>query len=379
MSFVALVVGIGLVVFVLYDGFEAMVLPRRVTRRLRPSRLFYRGSWGVCRIVARLLPAGKPRDNFLSVFGPLSLLALFATWVFTLIVGFALIQWGAQAELTGTDGIQGFAAYWYLSGETFFTLGYGDVTPTRILGRAITVLEAGIGFGFMAVIIGYLPTLYQAFSRREQSIALLDARAGSPPTAFECLRRLAESEQLLAIGPHLEEWERWAADLLESHLSFPVLSYYRSQHDNQSWLAALAATLDTSAALLAMGDQRLKHSAQLTFAMARHVAVDLSLVFWQPPSPPARERLTPDECRRLSEVLGIPPEKREGSAATHLAELRGLYEPFLASLARYFLLTLPRFVPDKPTVDNWQTSAWTKRTPGIGGLPMAGPEDQHFD
>ena len=111
----------------------------------------------------------------------------------------------------------------------------------------LTVIEAGMGFGFMAVIIGYLPVLYQAFSRREVGISLLDARAGSPPSAGQLMLRLVRTDRAAGATPLLAEWERWAAELLESHLSFAVLSSYRSQHDNQSWLAALTVALDACA------------------------------------------------------------------------------------------------------------------------------------
>src|SRR5207248_7814739 len=116
-----------------------------------------------------------------------------------------------------------FATYLYFSGTTFFTLGYGDVVPTGTWGRLLSVVEAGIGFGFLAVVISYLPVLYQAFSRREIAISLLDARAGSPPSAGEFLRRLAAAGGAAGAGPLLAEWERWAAELRESHLSFPML------------------------------------------------------------------------------------------------------------------------------------------------------------
>src|SRR5207248_1750142 len=144
-----------------------------------------------------------------------------------------------------------FTAYVYFSGTTFFTLGYGDLVPTGAWGRALSVAEAGIGFGFLATIISYLPVLYQTFSRREITISLLDARAGSPPTAGEFLRRLADAKAVAGTGVLLADWERWAAELLESHLSYPVLSYYRSQHDNQSWVATLTMILDTSALVIA--------------------------------------------------------------------------------------------------------------------------------
>jgi len=382
MSLILIPIGLFLIGVALYDGFESMVLPRRITRALRPARIYYRVAWNVWAVLLTRVPA-KQRNNFLGVFGPLSLLGLFATWVLSLIIGFALVQRALSPKLAGGDEGHGFLDYLYLSGETFFTLGYGDVTPAQSIGRAFAVIEAGTGFGFMAVIIGYLPVLYQAFSARERTIALLDARAGSPPTASECLKRLAQNEQLANLDRHLDEWERWAADLLESHLSFPVLSYYRSQHDNQSWLAALAVVLDTSAVLLAIGDRKSKFGAQMTYAMGRHVSVDLSLVFGLPPSPADAERVTTEELNPLLELLVPASTAAERSAMqTRLAELRSFYEPFLVSLSKQFLLPLPRFVPGKATVDNWQTSAWTRRAPGIGKLAdfdeNASKEDQRF-
>jgi len=231
------------------------------------------------------------------------------------------------------------------------------------------------------VIIGYLPVLYQAFSRREGTISLLDARAGSPPTVGQLLLRLANARSVAAVDPFLAEWERWAAELLESHLSFPVLSYYRSQHDNQSWVAALTVILDACTFVLAGVKGADLFQAQLTFAMARHAAVDLALVFRTPPLPPDPERLPAERLAQLRQLLreaGL--EVRDGPAVDKkLAELRGMYEPFVNALARRFLFALPPVLPERATVDNWQTSAWTRRTAGIGGLRAAEAGDDHFD
>lgn len=370
-----------LICLVLWEGFEVMVLPRRVTRPYRFTRFFYRGSWIFWRVVARRLPAGKRRQSFLGVYGPLSLLALFSSWVTGLIIGFALLHWSLGTALS-PDWAPDFINYLYLNGVTFLPLGYGDVTPADSLGRFLAVVESGIGFGFVAVIIGYLPVLYQAFSRREVTISLLDARAGSPPSAAQILVRLGQAYDAgAAADPFLAEWERWAAEVLESHLSFPVLSYYRSQHDNQSWLAALTAVLDTCALLIAGAKEVCSYQAQLTFAMARHVAVDLALVFRTPPRTPQPDRLTADQWLGLRGVLreaGVP--LNEGTAAERkLAELRGMYEPFVSGLGEFFLFALPPIFPEKPAVDNWQTSAWMRRTPGIGKLPVGKPGDEHFD
>lgn len=381
MAWLGMLAAVALIALVLLDAFEALVLPRSVRHALRLARLFYRTSWAVWGRVARTLPAGRWRQGFLSVFGPLSLFVLLAIWAAGLITGFALLHWSLDNALTfprPEDG--GFGTFMYFSGTTFFTLGYGDVVPTGALGRALSVVEAGLGFGFLAVVIGYLPVLHQAFSRREIIISLLDARAGSPPTAGELLRRMAEAHGLAGLGPLLADWERWSAEVLESHLSFPVLSFYRSQHDNQSWLAALTTILDTSAVLIAGADGPDSHQARLTFAMARHTSVDLGLVFQRPPLAPPQDRLPAEELLRLHEsVCRAGLKLREAPAfGTALAELRGLYEPFLNTLAAHFQYAMPPFLPSKPPVDNWQTSAWMRRSPGLGGLSAAAAQDEHF-
>jgi hypothetical protein len=381
MGTVFALISLVLLVFILWDSFEAMIFPRRVTRTIRPTRFFYQMTWMLWSFVARRMNPGRRRETFLSIFGPLSLLALFATWVSCLIFCFALLHWSLATPMHTPDEPTDFATYWYLSGTTFFTLGFGDVTPVGTMGRFLAILESGLGFGFMAVIIGYLPVLFQAFSRRETTISLLDARAGSPPSASQLLLRLAQARQLAAVGPYLEDWERWAAELLESHLSFPVLSFYRSQHDNQSWLSALTAILDTCALLLSSVKSKHAYQAQLTFAMARHAAVDLALVFKTSPRAPHPDRLSAERCLLLKEKLRVDGlELAEGeTASTHMAELRAMYEPFVNALAEYLLLALPPILPEKSTVDNWQTTAWARRAPGIGRLTLPSETDEHFD
>ena len=387
----ALVVAPLLILATLLDGFETILLPRRINRRFRYSRLYYRGVWAVWRRAAAALPAGRAREAALGAFGPLSMLGLFSSWVASLIAAFGLLHWALAADpLRGPT--PGLPTDLYFSGTTFFTLGLGDVTPVSAASRVLTVVEAGLGFGFLAVIIGYLPVLYQAFSRREVTISLMDARAGSPPAGGEALVRLArhgspDAVDAVALDAMLREWEQWAAELLESHISFPVLAYYRSQHANQSWLSALATMLDACGLLLtayppAAGPS---HQARLTFAMARHAAVDLTLVFGVRPRPPAADRLPPAARRALHGSL-----RRDDTAATdaatdaaadaRLADVRGMYEPFLEALATHFLLSLPPVAAGGgTTADNWQRSASMPRTPGIGQLPAPRGGRSHFD
>jgi len=381
MSFLAAPVSVALIAWVLVDAFEAMLLPRRITHQFRFARLFYVYSWKPWAAVARRMRPGKWRNSFLSAFGPLSVLLLITAWAVGQIFGFALFHWSLGTKLHSPSEEAIFTGYLYFSGVTFFTLGFGDLTPVGPLGRFVTVAEAGIGFAFLAVVISYLPVLYQAFSQREVTISLLDARAGSPPTAAQLLIRLARRRNFAVLDRFFEEWERWAAQVLESHVSFPVLSYYRSQHDNQSWLAALTAIMDTATLVIAGAKSIDPFQAELTFATARHTVVDLAQVYHVPPVRPEPDRLSDDQRRRLrAELTAAGIDLREGEAVDQkLAELRGMYEPFVTALANHFLLALPPLLSDSTKPDNWQTSAWMRRTSGIGGLSLPDPGDDHRD
>ncbi len=383
MPWIGVLVGVTLIVVVLIDGFETMILPRRVTRVWRPVRTFYINAWKLWQVCARRMTVVKRREYFLSLFGPLSILTVIALWVTMLILAFALVHWSLETPLVHPEGTDksSFFTYFYLSGVTFFTLGFGDVTGREMLGRLLTVIEAGMGFGFLAVVIGYVPVLYAAFSRREVPIALLDARAGSPPTAAEMLLRLASTKNLESLSSYLAEWERWSGELLESHISFPSLCYYRSQHDNQSWLAAITAIMDTCALLIAGAAQNCSYQARLTFAMSRHALVDLCMVFNRPPIAPTPDRLPAEMLLKLRHQLegaGLSFPK-EATFEQRLTELRAMYEPFANALSELFLYKLPPILSDKPVIDNWQTSAWMRRVAGIAKLAALDANDEHVE
>src|SRR5256884_5458720 len=275
MRIFAVIAGIAIVAGILLDAFETIVLPRRITRTFRLTSWFYRNTWVPWARGARRIKSPARREAVLGYFGPSSLILLLILWAFGLIFGFALLQYGAGEHLQLSNDRVTFGALMYHSGETFFTLGYGDITPISPLARALAVLEAGMGFAFLGVVIGYLPVVYSAFSTREIEISLLDARAGSPPTAAEFLGRLGCCPEQSVLDDIFRDWERWCADLLSTHISYPVLLFFRSQHGNQSWLSALTAMLDvTSLVMTGVGDIH-SDQAKLTFAVARHAVVDL--------------------------------------------------------------------------------------------------------
>jgi len=376
----AFVAGVIIFAIVLWDAFEAIILPRRVTRRFRLTRFFFRTSWFLWRRSVSLISSRKSREALMGFYGPLSLLVLVAVWAIGLVFSFGLMQYGAGSAVVVSGGQPGWLTDFYLSGTTFFTLGLGDVVPRSQLARALVVAEAGFGFGFLAAVIGYLPFIYGSFSKREVNISLLDSRAGTPPTAGELLRRHSYTNGKEALHALLQDWERWCAELLESHLSYPVLAYFRSQHDNQSWVASLTSILDTCALVMVGIDGACERQAELTFAIARHAVVDLSQVFGTAPTELAIDRLPAADLLQIRDTLaGHGMKLHDGTEADQkLAGLRKMYEPYAFALASYLGHALPPWMPVKKGKDNWQTSGWT-RTPDVVERETAAAHlDEHF-
>jgi ion channel len=374
------IAGIISILAILLDAFETVVLPRRVQRSFRITSWFYRRTWIPWRKLASRIQSQSRRENFLGYFGPLSLIFLLILWAAGLIFGFALLQYGAGEHVRLSGEPVTFGLLVYHSGETFFTLGYGDVVPSSGVARALAVIESGLGFGFLGVVIGYLPTIYLSFSRREIEISLLDARAGSPPTAAELLARFGNCPQQTVLDQIFKDWEHWAAEVLESHLSYPALSFFRSQHNNQSWLGALMTILDGSALVMAGVDGLRDEQAKITFAMARHAVVDLAQVVNARYNPGPSERLPPEELNRLRQSLAERGVKlRDGAEfEAKLTNLRSLYEPYAMAIALNLSITLPPWIHAEKRKDNWQAGPWDR---AIQARSLAGRVqrmDDHF-
>jgi len=360
MQILAGLVGLLLVGGVLRDAFETIILPRRVSG-VRLSKIFYRLSWKPWRAVARRMPQGDRRETFLSVYGPLSLLVLLVLWGVLLISGFSVLLWASNF-----DGQLSTLTHIYVSGTTFTTLGIGDFVPHTDLARIVTVIEAGTGFGFLAVVISYLPILYQSFSKRETAISMLDEWAGSPPCAGDLFRRAVQAGATEDLRPLINRWEEWAAELLESHLSYQVLSYFRSQHENQSWLAALTAMMDLASAWLAAKAEGRTWSSRRLYAIGRHALGDLSQVLQAAPRFDAPDRLSEAELSAIYDDL-VRADVGVVDFATfreRLSKLRKGYEPYAYALSKELLMELPPWLPVDGRKDNWETTAWEGSAPG---------------
>src|SRR5580700_4645194 len=391
----AVVAGFVILWAILLDAFETVVLPRRVLRNFKLTAYFYRRTWIPWRRLAGHIRKTSRQQNFLGYFGPLSLILLLIFWAAGLIFGFALLQYGIGGHEQLNREPLTFGRIIYHSGETFFTLGYGDIVPTSGGARLLSVIEAGMGFAFLGVVIGYIPVVYSSFSRREIQISMLDARAGSPPSAAELLLRLAGRSEdpgmdQKVLDDVLRDWERWAAELLESQISYPVLSFFRSQHSNQSWLAALTTMLDVTSLVLTGIEGVHPGQAKLTFAMARHAAVDLAQVVNARHDPTAPERLPDADFETLRATLEAADLRLRSDeyGREKLAKLRSMYEPYVHATGRNLLLTLPAWMHVEKTRENWQAGPWDRVIQARGlailgqkqRIPVAGSVigDDHF-
>jgi hypothetical protein len=340
-------VGLMLLSVALWDAFSTVVLPRTVGVVLRPARVFYHVGWRLWRVVGLWFSTRRTRQSFLTAFGPLSVFLVLGLWAVMILVAFAVLHFGLSTQLNAPESQGGIGVFLYLSGTTFFTLGLGDVAPLNALGRTLVVAEVGTGIIFLAMIIGYLPLLDQAYAQREIGVQLLESRAGSPQSAVRLLRRFGRPESAEVLATVLREAERWAAELSQSHIAHPMLVYYRSQHLDQSWLISLTTLLDSCALLIVSRTGVPSRQARATFRMAARVAADLARILGVAPDREASERLPPGDLPRLRAALEssglILPAETDTEAG--LKELRGCYEPYVLVLSAWLLVPLPEWIP----------------------------------
>jgi len=348
MPLFALLLGAVLVLATLIDAFEVVLLPRPVRRQVRLNRYFFKWTWAGWAACARLWPKGRQREDFIGVYGPLSMVMLFVVWGASLIVGFGMMQWALQ-RFVPDAGSDALVSQIIVSGDAFFTLGYGDNVPHNALARLLVIVEAGIGFGFIALTIGYLPVLYQHFTRRDLQLIEFAARAGSPPTAGALLEWHAQGNSE-ALERWLRSWELWASDLIESQAVYPMLAFYRSQHEGHSWLGSLAVVIDLCTLIVAGADGARndpRPQAAATFSALRRVLDETSDSLRVTPLREVSGRQMDDQALHLltPKMRKILPDWGEDEAARDTVDqLRQTYEPRLEALAAYLMLHLPDWI-----------------------------------
>jgi hypothetical protein len=353
------ILGGGLVAMMLVEIFVTFLLPRRVKRDPKIVRSVFAYAWRPWRRVAGALPA-QAADTMLGIYGPFGVLLNLVLWVAAMMLGYGCLQWAGHSQLAGAHGVD-FGDDLFFSAATMASSGTAGLAAHSAFARVVQVIDAGSGLAVIAIVIAYLPALYQAFSRREATVSQLDARAGSPPSAGRLVLRSAQPGGWAALNGYLGGWETWVAELMETHLAYPVLAYFRSQHVNQNWLSAMCTVLDACSFTVAAAPPGTVDSARFTFAIARHAVVDLSYSFHVAPSAPARDRLPAEELeellRRLREV-GVEPGAGLVTIKQRMVGMRGMYEPYINALAERLELSLPPWLAPESPSDNWRSTEW---------------------
>jgi hypothetical protein len=353
------VLGGVLVALMMVEIFVTFLLPRRIKRDPRIVRSVFAYGWRPWRGVARRLP-DRAADTMLGIYGPLGLLLNLVVWVLGLMIGYACLQWALHSDLHSLRPVS-FGGDLFFSAASLVSSGTGSLSAHNTGARIVQVIDAASGLAVLTIVIGYLPALFQAFSQREATVSQLDARAGSPPTAGRLVTRSAQRGGWQALSNYLREWETWAAELMETHLAYPVLAFFRSQHVNQSWLAALCTVLDSCALAVAAAPVGTVEPARFTFAIARHAVVDMSYTFRVKPASPPTDRLPAEDFEQLLAGLretGVELGAEPAEIHERLMRMRALYEPYVHALAVTLELPLPRWMaPESPT-DNWRTTEW---------------------
>jgi hypothetical protein len=270
-------VGLIIVAVVFYDLFQTVVLPRPAVRKFQMAPRLVRPMWLVWRWVSLRTTRLDRSEARLAAFGPLALLGLFGVWAASLILGYGLIIDGLREEFRPPPA--DFATSIYVSASTLVPLAYGDFVPEGGPARMVIFAESATGVALAALAITLLFSLYESFRAREELVVSLDAMAGAPPSGVHILETVAEHNMRAELNNTFDEWRQWSAMVLESHLAYPLLVYFRSSHDNEAWVNSFGAVMDASVLVMSTVDEESEGPAHLMFTVGVHLVEDMSWVF----------------------------------------------------------------------------------------------------
>lgn len=359
-SYLELSFGAVVVALVLYDIFQSVVVPRWSSRRLRLTPLLLEVFWNFWRRLASRMEHGDAREDFLGMFAPMALMNSLMSWVFMLMFSFGLCFW-ALREQTHPQ-LKSFGEAFYMSGTTLLTIGYGDFSSHGGVSRVVSLAAGAAGLSIFALVISFLFTLYGAVETRETRVLMLDARAGSPPSGVALLQAYVELDLLSTLPTFFEEWEEWSAHLLQSHIAYPILPFFRSSHDSESWIASLGAVLDAATLLISTvksapncGAQPLG-AAKLMVRMGTHTLIDLGHYFGfrfeeateTHPHPGVERAEWEHACRQL-EKAGFTLRDAD-EAWAQFTHFRSPYAPYLNELAKYFAAPPTQWIGDRSNI-----------------------------
>jgi Ion channel len=342
-----IVVGIALVLIVFYDLFQSVVLPRPAINKLATVRYLLRGAWYTWRWVGNRMSSIPRRERWLATYGPIGVLVSFAVWGLALVLGYGLIIDGLREQLRPTPDSLGTSLYF--SATTLVPLSYGDIIPIGIPARLATIFESTTGIIFAALAITLLFSLYEAFQRREELVVTLDALAGAPPSGVQILETAAAHNMRDELIKTFDDWKLWAAAVLESHLAYPSLVFFRSSHDNEAWLNSFGAVMDAAVLVMSTVEDKSEGPAKLMYRVGNHLVEDLSWYFrrWAVPADtPVIERFEFDEAWGRLKKAGYQCNSPE-EAWTKFARFRTNYAAPINGLARALAIIPAQWIGDR--------------------------------
>lgn len=353
--------GILILVATFYDLFQSVVLPRPSVRKVQLARTVVRPLWRVWKWTFNRGTRLDRSEARLAAFAPIALLTLFLLWALALISGYALVIDGLGDQFQ--PNLANVFASFYVSATTLVPLSYGDFVPEQGLARLVIILESASGVVVAALAITLLFELYNSFRNREEAVVALDALAGAPASAVQLLETAADPTMDGALKETFDEWRKWAAMVLESHLAYPLLVYFRSSHDNEAWINSFAAVMDAASLVMSSTEGQPKGAAKLMFTVGNHLVEDLSWVF--------RLEVEPDPIIERSEYNAAIARLKAAGYAAHdgdqawdkFSHFRAKYASALNLMAQYLLAPPAQWVGDRTYLPHRQRPRRGRRQP----------------
>jgi Ion channel len=345
--------GVLLIGLVLWDIFQSVVLPRPSPTRVRIARNLIRASWPVWSWRAQRRSTSIDHEKILGSYAPAIVLLLLVTWMFVMVIGFSFVLFALR---DGISPIPDFGSALYFAGTSVLTIGFGDITATHGLARGVSVIAGGLGLGIVALGITYLFSLYGSFQRREILVVRLEARAGAPPSGIALLETYGDVTMRPGLAPFFVEWEAWAAEVLDTHVAYPILPYFRSSHDDVSWVSALGAVLDAAALTLTTIEGGPLGEARMAHRVGSHFVEDLANFFGWPSTPLALvERSEFNVARERLAASGWSLTDAD-QAWEAFVSLRAGYAFRLNQMALYWVTPPAEWIGDRGAVRHSPTS-----------------------
>ncbi len=350
-NILSMAAGFALVVLTLGDIFQVVVVPRSTGRRYRISFYVWRSVWRIWPAVGwRIYAADSDkREEFLAIFAPFMLIALLGIWAALLVLGFALLVWGLRAGLTPAHA--SFEDVLYFAGTSLLTIGFGDIVGRTAGPRLVSVLAGLAGLSMLSLTTAYLFAIFGSFQQRETFVVTVAARAGAPPSGVNLLAIAGYSMTRDDLPRLMIDAQRWAAQVMESHLAYPVLAFFRSSHDDQSWIGTLGTLLDAATLLMTTVEGMRDGQARIMYNVGRHATRDLAVYFQAGTDDKSVgiERLEFDHaCDRLV-AAGYELQDRD-QAWLRFSELRATYASHLNELARTFAIPPISWIGDRSAI-----------------------------